>query len=197
MEEEAASPRAGTGERWSSAREHLVTGGFMIAAAIIGAVIGAVAHAAVVPPTKVEVQVPVPVLVTPAPTAAPEMLFRDEGQPADGTTVTRDMPAGSVIYFSGSQFDYQGRSCRDAQRLCVFLDTITSPGRRVEIGNVIAGSNFVEGRTGISELALLQTKTASFWDGTNCGGVCEYVDVYFFEDGQERDHWRLTEAPKP
>lgn len=153
----------------------IVTGLFSIASALVGA-------AATYELTR------------PTSSPAQALLFRDERVPSDGTSIILDMPASSVFYFSGSQFEYQNRYCSDAQDLCVFLDTISSP-RTVQIDGVIPMNNFVEGRIGWSELDVLADKQKSFWDGSNCGGVCGHVDVYFFRDGQLQERWRLTSPP--
>src|SRR5674476_486683 len=89
-------------------RNVVVYGLFGIAAAAVGAYVGvSVDHQQNKPPT-------------------PALLFREERVPADGTSIIKDMQAGSVFYFSGSQFTYQNRSCANAQDLCVFLDTFSS-----------------------------------------------------------------------
>lgn len=46
-----------------------------------------------------------------------ELLFRDEATPR-GSEVSEQLPAGSILYFSGSQFEYRNRSCANGSNLC-------------------------------------------------------------------------------
>jgi hypothetical protein len=124
-----------------------------------------------------------------------ELLFRDEATPP-ATEVAEQLPAASIIYFSGSQFEYQNQSCANGSNLCVLIDTFTT-ARPVRIEGVNPTSNFVEGWIGRSTFAELSDKEPSYWDGRNCSGHCSYVDVYLFEDGQLEHIWRLTRPPAP
>lgn len=125
----------------------------------------------------------------------PALLFRHESVPVNASTIAADVPGGSVLYFSGSQFSYQNRQCANAGDLCVFLDTFSAP-TRVVVDGVISDNNFIEARVGWSELDVLGDKEPSFWDSRNCSNGCQHVDVYLFRDGQLESTWSLTPPPR-
>jgi hypothetical protein len=78
----------------------------------------------------------------------------------------------------------------------VLIDTFTA-ARSARISGVNPASNFAEGWVGRSTFQELADKEPSYWDGRNCSGRCDYVDVYLFEDSQLEHIWRLARPPSP
>lgn len=124
------------------------------------------------------------------------LLFRHEQWPPSDLQIVQDMPGSSVLYYSGSQFTYEGQTCAESSNLCVLIDTF-SGARQARLTNVLPGQGFLEGRTGWSDLQELDDKFASYWDGRNCTSAgCQYVHVYLFSDGQLEHQWWLQKPPR-